>query len=116
MWWDDTDCCDRGMQLAISKGSCDAMRPDEMRKGSTFERPGIRLASHELVAAKRRRLACHLWAQSTSDCFEPWAYHTLDKHVKVALDPSIEGGGLDPFEAYPIQSADKRRSVRMKDG
>ena len=60
MRWDDTDCGDRGMQWAISKRSCDAMRSDEMRKDSTFERHGIRLTSQEPVATKHRRLACHL--------------------------------------------------------
>ena len=59
MRWDDTDCGDSGMQWAISKRSCDAMRSDEMRKDSTFERQ----TSQEPVATKHRRLACHLYTQ-----------------------------------------------------
>ena len=55
MRWDDTDCGDRGMQWAISKRSCDAIRSDEMRKDSTFERHGIRLTIQELVAAMPHR-------------------------------------------------------------
>ena len=30
MRWDDTDCSGNGMQRAVSKRSCDAMRPNEM--------------------------------------------------------------------------------------
>ena len=41
MRWDDTDCGDNGMQWAISKRSCDAMRSDEMRKDPTFKRHGM---------------------------------------------------------------------------
>jgi len=63
MRWDDTDCGDNGIRWEISKRSCDAMRSDEMRKGSTPKRHGIRLTSREIVAAKHRRLACHLQAQ-----------------------------------------------------
>ena len=63
MRWGDTDCGDRGMRRAVSKRSCDVMRSDEMRKDSTFKRHGIRLTSQALVAAKHRRLACHLYAQ-----------------------------------------------------
>ena len=57
---DDTDCGDNGKQCAISRRCCDAMRSDDMRKDSKFKRHGTRLTSQELVAAKRRRLACHL--------------------------------------------------------
>ena len=53
---------------------------------------------------------------STSDCFESWAYPTLDEHLKIAHNPSVEGGGLDTFQAYSSRMADKRRSVRMRDG
>jgi hypothetical protein len=48
------------MQLAISKRSCDAMRPDEMRKDPIFKRHGIRLISQELVAAKHKRPGSNL--------------------------------------------------------
>jgi hypothetical protein len=60
MRWDDTDCGDNGMQWAISKRSCDAMRSDEIRKDSTFKRHGIRLTSQELVVAKHRVLGSNL--------------------------------------------------------
>ena len=64
MRWDDRNCGDSGMQGAISKGSCNAMRSNEMRKDSTFRRHGTRLtSSQELVAAKRMRRAFCLWAQ-----------------------------------------------------
>ena len=60
MRWDDTDCGDNGMQWAISKISCDAMRSGEVRKDPTVKRHGTGMTSQEIVAAKRRRLACHL--------------------------------------------------------
>ena len=43
MGWDDTNCSDNGMQRPMSKKSCDAMGPDEMRKDSIFRRHRIRL-------------------------------------------------------------------------
>lgn len=56
---DDTNCGDSGMQWAISKRNCDAMRSDEIRKYPIFNRYGIRLTNH-LLASKHRRLASHL--------------------------------------------------------
>ena len=53
MRWEDTDCGDSGMEWAISKRSCNAMRSDEIRKDSTVKRHGIRL-TQDLVAAKYR--------------------------------------------------------------
>ena len=38
-----------GMQWAISKGSCDAMRSDEIRKDTKFKRHGIRLKVESLL-------------------------------------------------------------------
>ena len=60
MGWDDTDYGDNGMQWAISKRSCDAMRSGEMREDPTLKRDGTRMKSQEIVAAKHRRLACTL--------------------------------------------------------
>jgi len=60
---DDTDCGDNGMQLALSKRSCDAMRSGEMRKDSgemrkdpTLKRDGAGMKSQEIVAAMCGRL------------------------------------------------------------
>jgi len=52
-------------QTAVTEGCNEqfpreAVKSDEMRKDSTFERHGIRLTGHELVATMRRRLACHI--------------------------------------------------------
>ena len=75
MRWDDTDCGDSGMQWAISKRSCDAMRSNEMRKDSTFERHGIRLKVKRLLLRStgglpvtyRHSLCSALWAISVSN-------------------------------------------------
>ena len=62
MRWDDIACADSGMQWAISKRSCDAMRSDEMSKETTLKRHGIgiRLKIQKLAAAKHMGVACHL--------------------------------------------------------
>ena len=71
MRWDDTDCGDNGMQWAISKRSCDAMRSDDIRKDSTFKRHGIRLTSQELVVAKHCCEAQSAWQQPIGTAFAP---------------------------------------------
>ena len=50
------DCSENGMQWAIAKRSCDAMRSDEMGKCPTLKRHGVRLTSREMVAVKHKRL------------------------------------------------------------
>ena len=51
MRWDDAGCSNHGMQWAVSKRSCDAMRSYEMKK--TWKDPTLK--SQEFVVAKRRR-------------------------------------------------------------
>jgi hypothetical protein len=49
MRWDDTDCGDSGMQLAISKRRCDEIRRNEKKLN-------IQKAWQELVAAKHQKV------------------------------------------------------------